>query len=151
MKHPEYANTGWTGVSTGAGTWSTDGFGHGTHVAGTLAARGNGFGVVGVAPLANVVMFKIFDSSGTYAYASSVGNAALECKKRGAKVVSMSLGGLGSSQAENDIFASLLKNGVVSVAGTCYTAKVWHASCAVPSCAYTSRKLSTLIFLGDVI
>lgn len=117
MRHPEFSKTGWTGVSTAAGTWSTDGYGHGTHVTGTLAARSNGVGVVGVAPLAKVVVVKVFDSNGKWAYASSVADAALECHKRGAKVINMSLGGTGSSQGEDDAFAWLHKNGVVSVAG----------------------------------
>ena len=39
----------------------TDGNGHGTHVAGTIAALANGQGVVGVAPGAEVISLKVFD------------------------------------------------------------------------------------------
>ena len=42
----------------------TDGNGHGTHVAGTIAALANGVGVVGVAPGAEVISLKVFDSDG---------------------------------------------------------------------------------------
>jgi subtilisin family serine protease len=42
----------------------SDGQGHGTHVAATIAALANGSGVVGVAPGANVVSLKVFNSSG---------------------------------------------------------------------------------------
>ena len=42
----------------------TDGHGHGTHVAGTIGARDNGVGVVGVAPGARLWSVRVFDSSG---------------------------------------------------------------------------------------
>src|SRR6185503_9078674 len=38
--------------------------GHGTHVAGTIAARLNGTGVVGVAPEAALYAVKVLDASG---------------------------------------------------------------------------------------
>lgn len=41
-----------------------DGYGHGTHVAGTAAAPLNGVGVVGVAPEARLVAVKMFTDSG---------------------------------------------------------------------------------------
>jgi subtilisin len=41
-----------------------DGYGHGTHVAGTAAAPRNGIGVVGVASEAELVAVKVFDDSG---------------------------------------------------------------------------------------
>ncbi len=45
--------------------------GHGTHVAGTIAAKDNGVGVVGVAPGAKIYAVKVFDSSGS-GYVSSI-------------------------------------------------------------------------------
>ena len=44
---------------------------HGTHVAGTVAARANGIGVVGVAPNVTLVPVKVCDTTG-YCYASAV-------------------------------------------------------------------------------
>ncbi len=41
-----------------------DGYGHGTHVAGSAAAPLNGVGVVGVAPEATLVPIKVFDDAG---------------------------------------------------------------------------------------
>ena len=41
-----------------------DGYGHGTHVAGSAAAPLNGVGVVGVAPEARLVAVKVFDDAG---------------------------------------------------------------------------------------
>jgi subtilisin family serine protease len=42
-----------------------DGNGHGTHVAGTIAALGNGSGVIGAAPAANLYAVKVLNSSGS--------------------------------------------------------------------------------------
>lgn len=60
--HPDLNVVG--GVDcTGAGDW-TDGFGHGTHVAGTIGALDNDFGVVGVAPGARIWSVKVMDENG---------------------------------------------------------------------------------------
>ena len=48
-----------------------DDYGHGTHVAGTIAAEDNGFGVVGVAPEASLYALKVLDSNGS-GYVSDV-------------------------------------------------------------------------------
>ncbi|MCX7623202.1 MAG: S8 family serine peptidase [Thermomicrobium sp.] len=49
---------------TGSGSW-VDRHGHGTHVAGTIAARDNGTGVVGVVPGARLWAVKVFGDNGT--------------------------------------------------------------------------------------
>lgn len=79
---------------------ANDDNGHGTHVAGTVAARDNGFGVVGVAPLANLIAVKVLNSQGSGTWSSVIcgidwvtANAA----KYNIKVANMSLGGGGSS------------------------------------------------------
>lgn len=51
-------------VSFVAGESADDGHGHGTHVSGTIAAKNNSSGVVGVAAGAQVVAVKVCDSSG---------------------------------------------------------------------------------------
>jgi subtilisin family serine protease len=69
-----------------------DGFGHGTHVAGIVAAARNGRGVVGVAPKARLMIVRVLDDNGggsTGAVAEGVRYAAAN----GAKVVNLSLGG----------------------------------------------------------
>lgn len=46
--------------------------GHGTHVAGTVAALDNDIGVIGVAPEANLYILKIFTDEGTGSYSDAV-------------------------------------------------------------------------------
>jgi subtilisin len=53
-----------TGFSA-VGASCQDDHGHGTHVAGTIAARGNGADVVGVAPAAQLYCVKVLDNSGS--------------------------------------------------------------------------------------
>ena len=53
----------------------TDGDGHGTHVAGTIAALANGKGVIGVAAGAEVISLKVFDSNGSGATYSTIMDA----------------------------------------------------------------------------
>ncbi|HSO00919.1 MAG TPA: S8 family serine peptidase, partial [Gaiellaceae bacterium] len=60
-----------TGPGVGTPDPCTDNQFHGTHVAGTIAARANGIGIVGVAPNVTLVPVKVCDASG-YCYASAV-------------------------------------------------------------------------------
>lgn len=89
----------------------TDGNGHGSHVAGTIAALANGKGVVGVAPGAQVVSLKVFDSSGGGASYSAIidainhavavtNNNGLDKSK---VVINMSLGGGFSSSLDTAV------------------------------------------------
>lgn len=66
--------------------------GHGTHVAGTIAATQNNSGVVGVAPEANLLIIKVLDKNGSGQYEWIINgiNYAIEQK---VDIISMSLGG----------------------------------------------------------
>jgi subtilisin len=76
-----------SGKTTQRDRWIDD-YGHGTHVAGTVAARNNGVGVVGAAPRASLVIAKVLDATGNGS-ASAVLDATGYCINSGARVVLM--------------------------------------------------------------
>ena len=93
-----------------------DGHGHGTHVAGTIAAEGdNGIGVVGVAWRARVMAVKGLDDAG-FAFDSTLAAAVVYAADQGADVVNASWGGMGTSQAVADAVEYAHGSGVVFVA-----------------------------------
>jgi subtilisin family serine protease len=97
--------------------------GHGTHVAGTIAAHRDGVGAVGVAPAANLFAVKVLDQNGSGSYSNII--AGVEwATAHGAKVTNNSYGGGGNSLTLEAAFRNAAAAGVVSVAaagnsGTC--------------------------------
>lgn len=68
LSHPDLtvdASRGFSAFTSGRDAGFDDGNGHGTHVAGTVAALNNTIGVVGVAAGAKVVPVKVLSSSGS--------------------------------------------------------------------------------------
>jgi subtilisin len=61
--HPDLNVVGGHNCTTANPNAWGDGYGHGTHVAGTVGALDNGFGVVGVAPGARLWAVRVFDST----------------------------------------------------------------------------------------
>ena len=83
-------------VGTNAAAWN-DGHGHGTHVAGTVAASDNAIGVVGVAPDARLWAVKVLDDSGTGTLIDIVEGIDWITANAGTiEVANLSLGGSGS-------------------------------------------------------
>jgi len=68
--------------------------GHGTHVAGTVAAEDNGSGVVGVAPEASLYALKVLDSGGS-GYFSDIIKALEWCMSNDIQVTNNSYGSSG--------------------------------------------------------
>eukprot|EP00882_Tetradesmus_deserticola_P010779 GHRQ01011383.1.p1 GENE.GHRQ01011383.1~~GHRQ01011383.1.p1 ORF type:complete len:651 (+),score=170.77 GHRQ01011383.1:503-2455(+) len=110
--------------------WTQDLVGHGTHVAGTIAAQRNGQGVVGVIPgPAELYIVRVFNDSGDVnqgqglVYGSTVILAFTQCEGRLASlqvahpekqyrmVVSMSLGAPGPLTIERMYFREAIKRG----------------------------------------
>ena len=83
---------GWNTVANSPNVWDDGVSGHGTHVAGTIAAQANnGIGVTGVAPKVKIMTLKVMNSSGSGSTASV--RAALEyAKANGADVINGSFG-----------------------------------------------------------
>ncbi|NMH66024.1 S8 family serine peptidase [Shewanella salipaludis] len=118
--HSELSGNNVTGTNnSGTGNWYEPGNNnaHGTHVAGTIAAIANGDGVVGVMPNqnANIHVIKVFNEAG-WGYSSDLVGAVDACVSNGANVVTMSLGGSGSSTTERNALAAHYNNGVLLIA-----------------------------------
>lgn len=83
-----------------------DANGHGTHVAGTVGARGdNGVGVTGVNWVGNLMALRVLDEDGGGAVSDLI-QAYAYAAREGARIVNASLGSLGFSQAEHDTIES---------------------------------------------
>ena len=99
LDHPDLSVTAGTNCVT-PGAAPDDDNGHGTHVAGTIAATNTGLGVVGVAPGTQVTAVKVLDAAGNGTWDQIICGidwitANASALKIG--VVNMSLGGLGTS------------------------------------------------------
>ena len=88
---------------------------HGTHVAGTIAAAMNDFGVIGVAPSAYLYAVKVLPASGPGNWSWLI--AGLEwCINNGIQVVNMSLGGSSAPTALQTICDLAWNRGLILVA-----------------------------------
>lgn len=101
LNHPDLSANIMSGTScvSGARTANDDN-GHGTHVAGIIAALNNTRGVVGVAPSAKIVPVKVLDKNGSGTWSSVICGIdwiTAHAQKLGIKIVNMSMGGAGTS------------------------------------------------------
>ncbi len=126
--HPDLAGNIWTNPNEVADGTDTDGNGvvddihgynainksgdpmddnsHGTHVSGTIGAKGNdGTGVVGVNWNAQIMASKFLDGSGSGTLANAI-DAIMYASRNGARITSNSWGGGGYNEALKDALAS---------------------------------------------
>ncbi|KAF1977475.1 subtilisin-like serine protease-like protein PR1A [Bimuria novae-zelandiae CBS 107.79] len=112
VTHPEFEGRAeWLENFTGDGD-DTDGYGHGTHVAGTIGSV-----TYGVAKKTKLYAVKVLDASGSGSYAGVIAgidyvasdHATRNCPK--GATANMSLGG-GKNQAVNDAVAAAVASGV---------------------------------------
>ncbi|WP_373056974.1 S8 family peptidase [Zunongwangia sp. H14] len=116
LDHPDLkvdASRGFNAFTSGRdGRSLDDGNGHGTHVAGTIAALNNNIGVVGIAPGATVIPVKVLDSRGSGSYSGVIaGVDFVAAKGKSGDVANMSLGGP-VSQALDDAVVAAGKAGI---------------------------------------
>jgi thermitase len=91
--------------------------GHGTHVAGTIGARGNnGRGLVGVDWQVGLMPVRVLDGSGSGSNANVTAGLAYACT-HGASIVNASLGGTAHSTAMRDAIAACPNTLFVFAAG----------------------------------
>jgi subtilisin family serine protease len=110
----------WDGDAEGWGE------GHGTHVAGIIAAQlGSGGanigpdmnrnGVVGVAPGARLLIARVLNKEGI-AWASDIAASVEWCQQQGAQIATLSLGGGENSRAEFEAFRAAQQKGMLVIA-----------------------------------
>ena len=114
--HEDLAGVSHAGTAQLDAPYTTDGYGHGTHVAGTIAAQNNGMGVIGVAPGVSFYIVKFFGDDGLATFSSDLIAASNDCANAGARIISMSLGGSSSNRREERAFNTHYQNGILSVA-----------------------------------
>lgn len=97
-----------------------DNNGHGTHVAGTIAALQNGTGVVGVAPKAKLLICKVLGGDGSGSYDWIIEGIKYATNWRGkngerVRVISMSLGGPDDVPALHQAVKDAVAQGILFV------------------------------------
>lgn len=90
--------------------------GHGSHVAGIVAARDNDIGVVGIVPGARLHAVKVLNRSGS-GYLSDIikGIDWVRARAETIEVINMSLGGTGTSTSYRTALANCVNAGIVVV------------------------------------
>lgn len=126
LQHPDLNCATSTGQSKLVSGWNfvdnsnnpDDNNGHGSHVAGIIAAcTDNAAGVAGVAPDIRLLPLKALNDSGNGAYAD-VADAIIYAANNGAKIVNLSLGGASSSSTLAAAVQYAYSRGVLVVAAS---------------------------------
>jgi subtilisin family serine protease len=97
--HSELNIAGGKNCQKGKSSSYSDANGHGTHVAGTIAARQNGAGVVGVLPGAPIYSVRVLNAQGSGSWSQVICGidwVTANASTLGIKVANMSLGGAGA-------------------------------------------------------
>jgi thermitase len=115
LQHPDL-----TGKVVGQQVFVTqsisDGFGHGTHTAGIIAANmNNSQGIAGVCPGCKLLIAKALDDTGR-STTSVIATAIIWAADNSAKVINLSEGGSTNAQTQDDAIAYAIGKGSVVVA-----------------------------------
>ncbi|SEL79010.1 S8 family peptidase [Paenibacillus sp. OK003] len=92
-----------------------DDFGHGTHVAGIIAASINGEGVVGVAPMAEIYAIKVLDQGGRGSYFTLIEGIDWSIKHK-MDIINISFGGENPSQILEEKIQEAYDAGILIIA-----------------------------------
>lgn len=116
LTHPDLnviSTVGFTAFTSGRDANLNDGNGHGTHVAGTIAAINNTIGVVGVAAGAPVIPIKVLDSRGSGSNSGVIAGVDFVAANAAVgDVANMSLGG-GISTALDNAVINATNRGII--------------------------------------
>lgn len=94
-----------------------DGAGHGTHVAGIIAAADNTEGVLGVAPLAELYALRVLNDSGEGTTSAEI-EAVEWAIANGMNIVNLSLGSSTPSDLEREVFEKASDAGILAIAAS---------------------------------
>lgn len=116
--HPDLTIAGGANTVTGEDPedFEDNGAGHGTHVAGIIAARGNPpKGIRGVAPGVTLRIYRVFGENDGGASNFSIIKAIDQAVADGCDLINMSLGGGDPDQATNDAISDAYQRGTVCI------------------------------------
>ncbi|MBI4375265.1 MAG: S8 family peptidase [Elusimicrobia bacterium] len=116
FKHPDLASNvkgGWNAISKN-GEFLDD-HGHGTHVAGSIAALDNAEGVVGVAPEASIYGVKVLDSGGSGTFSDVIAGMQWAWENK-MDIASMSLGASQGNDSFKEAVEAMVAGGTVLIA-----------------------------------
>ncbi len=119
-EHPDLKVSGGVNLAFDAGPqaeWD-DCVGHGTHVAGIIAAKNNKIGVVGVAPDVDLYAARVFACSQEFTTTAWIVGAMDWSIENGMQVANLSLGAAAGSFAEQEAMARAEEAGIVIVAAS---------------------------------
>lgn len=88
--------------------------GHGTHVAGTIAATNNSLGVLGIAPLSQLYGIKVLDQNGNGSYSDVAAGIEWAISNQ-MDIINMSLGGSSSSFTLQSVVDNAYNAGILIV------------------------------------
>lgn len=128
--HPDIADKVLAYANFTDGETGDDNYGHGTHVAGIIAANHNAEGVAGVCPTCSILDVKVLNDTG-YGSTSAIAKGINWAVESGAKVINMSLGQRTSSRTLETAVNNAWNEGAVIVAAagnTGTTAKIYPAA-----------------------
>lgn len=118
LDHPELAGRLVEGVNLISEGQPSDDVGHGTHVAGIIAAEvNNGEGIAGMSWHNRIMPVKVLDSTGAGS-AYAVAEGIIWATDHGADVINMSLGNYASAEFLHDAIRYAYDRGVVLVAAS---------------------------------
>ena len=111
-----------------------DDFGHGCAVAGVIAAQaGNGQGIAGLAPNAQILPVRVLNSSGYGTY-SDIAEGIIYAADQGAQVINLSLGGTNASTVLENAVGYAMSRGaqVVAAAGNNFGGAIMYPAAYAP-------------------
>lgn len=132
QRHEDLAGKVVDSINFSDSTTVSDRLGHGTHIAGIIAAAAkNGIGIAGAAPNARLLNVKIADDKGMV-WASTVAKGIIWAVDNGAKIINMSLAIPAATPALEEAVNYAWSKGVVIIAAagnTGSSAPTYPASC----------------------